>query len=117
MNIPKEYLFTESEEAMNSRHQREIMELQVAHLSQKRSLWDKKQNILSYNSNSMLFPGIRNLLKFCYLKESNILDVDDPQKIPIPTEINFKGPTKNKFIYPTDFTISPFSSGKIQNLF
>jgi len=101
--MPKEYIMSESEEAMNLRHQREILELQNLHLMQKRSLLDRKQNILSNNSNSILLTnGI----------QSNTLDIDDGQKVQQPPELNFKLPEiKSKFIYETNFTISPFSSG------
>ena len=47
----------ESEEAMNLRHQREILELENIHLNQKRNMWDRRQNIMSGSSTLGMIPN------------------------------------------------------------
>lgn len=57
----------ESEEAMNLRHQREIIELENIHLVQKRNLWDRRQNIMSSSTNTGTAPnGLRNVSAILY---------------------------------------------------
>lgn len=47
----------ESEEAMNLRHQREMIELENIHLNQKRNMWDRRQNIMSGSSTLGIIPN------------------------------------------------------------
>ena len=45
-SLPKDYLMYETEESMNLRHKAELLELQTAHLVQRKALLDRRQACL-----------------------------------------------------------------------
>jgi len=103
--IPKEYLMLETEEAMNLRHQREIMELENNHLAQKRNLWDRRQNIMSNNSyNGVVYNGF----------QVTTLDTDDfYHKLFHLNEISYRSEIKKKGSRGTEFSISSVDSATL----
>jgi len=103
--IPKEYLMLETEEAMNLRHQREIMELENNHLAQKRNLWDRRQNIMSNNSyNGVVYNGF----------QVTTLDTDDfYHKLFQLNEISYRSEIKKKGSRGTEFSISSVDSATL----
>jgi len=95
----------ETEEAMNLRHQREIMELENNYIAQKRNLWDRRQNIMSNNSyNGVVYNGF----------QVTTLDTDDfYHKLFHLNEISYRSEIKKKGSRGTDFSISSVDSATL----
>ena len=86
-SLPKDYLSYETEESMSLRQNAELIELQKAHLMQKRSLLDRRQANLN---NLISIPGISD--------DFAIKDYDDMHKVRSPNGVD-------------PMLLSPISSG------
>ena len=105
---------------MSLRQQGELLELQNRHLLQRRSLWDRKHNILS--NSTLVMIGQSKLCQIFYVKvvlESQSVETEDIQnKLHQVYENNFKPPMpKIREPGQNNFLFSPLGSGNKLTLF
>ena len=108
-SIPQSYFASETSDEMGIRHQKEILELQNAHLIQKKLLLDKKHNsLLSFSQNTHPLTPINQLRNTGYIGNDTPIDPQD-------TSNQFKSHAifsmqSNRFLNEFN-SISPISSG------